>query len=256
MDLHLKDKVIVITGGARGIGSAIAELLIEEGAKIAIVDKLAEHEKNLPDHSTKKKYFTADLTTAEACQQVVSEIIAGYGQIDALINNAGVNDNVGLEKGTPEKFITSLNNNTGHYYFMAHYCLPYLKEKRGTIINLGSKASVTGQGGSSGYVASKGAILALTREWAVELLPYAIRVNAVIPAEVSTPQYESWIQKFPDPQEKLQQISKNIPLEHRFTTPAEIAQAVIFLLSDRSSHTTGQHFYVDGGYTHLDRSIS
>jgi L-fucose dehydrogenase len=149
-----------------------------------------------------------------------------------------------------------LNNNAGHYYFMAHYALKYLKKRKGVIVNIGSKTSVTGQGGSSGYVAAKGAILSLTREWAVELLPYSIRVNAVIPAEVSTPLYESWLKKFPDPQEKLKSISKKIPLENRLTKAEEIADTVVFLLSERSSHTTGQWIFVDGGYTHLDRAIS
>jgi L-fucose dehydrogenase len=139
---------------------------------------------------------------------------------------------------------------------MAHYALPHLKKHKGSIVNIGSKTSVTGQGNTSGYVAAKGAILSLTREWAVELLPYSIRVNAVIPAEVSTPLYESWLKSFADPQEKLKSVSKKIPLEHRLTKPEEVADAVVFLLSDRSSHTTGQWFFVDGGYTHLDRAIS
>jgi L-fucose dehydrogenase len=256
MDLHLKNKVVVVTGGARGIGKAIVELLNEEGAKVAIVDRATQANKTLPDRNIKGTYFTADLKAAEACKQVVTEIVAELGPIDALVNNAGSNDNIGLEKGTPEKFIESLNGNAGHYYFMAHYCLPYLKEKHGAIVNIGSKTSVTGQGNTSGYVAAKGAILSLTREWAVELLPYSIRVNAVIPAEVATPLYESWLKGFADPQEKLKQVSRKIPLEHRLTKPEEIAHAVAFLLSDRSSHTTGQWFFVDGGYTHLDRSIS
>ncbi|MCW5911286.1 MAG: SDR family oxidoreductase [Cyclobacteriaceae bacterium] len=256
MDLHLKNKVIVVTGGARGIGKAIVELLNEEGAKVAIVDKLAQANKTLPDRSLKGSYFTADLRTPEACKQAIEDIVEELGPIDALVNNAGANDNIGLANGTPEKFIESLTSNAGHYYFMAHYCLKYLKERRGAIVNIGSKTSITGQGTTSGYVAAKGAVLSLTREWAVELLPYAIRVNAVIPAEVSTPLYESWLKGFADPQEKLRQVSKKIPLEHRLTKPEEIAHAVAFLLSDRSSHTTGQWFFVDGGYTHLDRSIS
>jgi len=113
-----------------------------------------------------------------------------------------------------------------------------------------------GQGNTSGYAASKGAINALAREWAAELLPYGLRVNTVVPAEVSTPQYETWIQKQSNPEEKLQQIVSRIPLGKRFTTPDEIANTVVFLLSDVSSHTTGQIIFVDGGYTHLDRSLT
>jgi L-fucose dehydrogenase len=139
---------------------------------------------------------------------------------------------------------------------MVHFALPYLKESKGSIVNIGSKTSITGQGNTSGYVAAKGAVLSLTREWAVELLPYHIRVNAVIPAEVATPLYDAWLKGFSDPQEKLRQVSKKIPFENRLTKPEEIADTVVFLLSDRSSHTTGQWIFVDGGYTHLDRSIS
>jgi len=256
MDLHLKDKVYIVTGGARGIGKSIVRALTEEGARVAIVDRSAESIKTLPDSGQKGKFFKADLTSSDACDEVIKEIILEFGQIDGLVNNAGANDNIGLEAGTPEKFIKSLTNNAGHFYFMAHYALPHLKKHRGTIVNIGSKTSVTGQGNTSGYVAAKGAILSLTREWAVELLPYSIRVNAVIPAEVSTPLYESWLKSFADPQEKLKSVSKKIPLEHRLTKPEEIADAVLFLLSDRSSHTTGQWFFVDGGYTHLDRAIS
>jgi L-fucose dehydrogenase len=96
----------------------------------------------------------------------------------------------------------------------------------------------------------------LTREWAVELLPYSIRVNAIIVAECWTPLYESWIKTLPNPEEKLKSIISKIPLEQRMTTAEEIANMAAFLLSERSSHTTGQLIHVDGGYTHLDRAIS
>ena len=178
------------------------------------------------------------------------------GRIDGLVNNAGVNDGVSLENGTVEGFNRSLDVSLVHYFAMAHYALPHLKKTKGCIVNIGSKVSVTGQGNTSGYAASKGAINALAREWAAELLPYGLRVNTVIPAEVSTPQYETWIQKQPNPTEKLQQIVSRIPLGKRFTTPEEIANTVVFLLSDVSSHTTGQIIFVDGGYTHLDRSLT
>ena len=133
--------------------------------------------------------------------------------------------------------------------------LPHLKESKGSIVNIGSKTAVTGQGGTSGYAAANGGRNALTREWAVELLPYSIRVNAVIVAECYTPLYDRWIKTFDDPDSKLKAITDKIPLENRMTTAQEIADTVAFLLSDRSSHTTGQLIYVDGGYTHLDRAL-
>ena len=172
-----------------------------------------------------------------------------------MINNAGVNDGIGLEKGNYEAFIASLHKNVVHYYLMAHHALPVLIKSKGAIVNIGSKVAETGQGNTSAYAASNGGRNALTREWAVELLKYGIRVNAVIVAECYTPLYEKWIKTLPNPEEKLRSITDKIPLGKRMTTAEEIADMVVFLLSERSSHTTGQLIYVDGGYTHLDRSL-
>jgi L-fucose dehydrogenase len=167
-----------------------------------------------------------------------------------------VNDGVGLEKGSPEKFVESLKKNLVHYYNLAHFALPEIKKNKGAIVNIASKTALTGQGGTSGYVAAKGGILALTREWAAELLPYEIRVNAVVPAEVMTPLYRQWLSTFPNPEEKLAGITSRIPLGKRMTLADEIASTVVFLLSPRSGHTTGQQLFVDGGYVHLDRAIT
>ncbi|RZK74527.1 MAG: SDR family oxidoreductase, partial [Pedobacter sp.] len=163
---------------------------------------------------------------------------------------------VGLQTGNYEAFVASLHKNVVHYYLMAQHALPYLIESKGAIVNIGSKVADTGQGGTSAYAASNGARNALTREWAVELLPHEIRVNAVIVAECYTPLYETWINSLPNAAEKLDAIKAKIPLGNRMTTATEIANATAFLLSSASSHTTGQMVYVDGGYTHLDRSIS
>ena len=138
---------------------------------------------------------------------------------------------------------------------MSHYALPALIQSKGSIVNITSKTAETGQGNTSAYAASNGARNALTREWAVELLKYSIRVNAVVVAECYTPLYQSWIKTFANPKEKLKSITDKIPFEQRFTTPEEIANMVAFLLSERSSHTTGQIVHVDGGYTHLDRAL-
>jgi len=149
-----------------------------------------------------------------------------------------------------------LHKNVVHYYLLAHHALPALKVSRGAIVNIGSKTAETGQGGTSAYAAANGGRNALTREWAVELLKYGIRVNAIIVAECWTPLYERWIETLPDPKAKLEEIVKKIPLENRMTTAEEIANMAAFLLSQRSSHTTGQLIHVDGGYVHLDRALA
>ncbi|PZV87454.1 L-fucose dehydrogenase [Algoriphagus aquaeductus] len=256
MNLHLQDKVILISGGAKGIGGAISKGLIEEGAIPVIIDPSEKEGKELVELAVGKAlHLPWRLFSAEDCEKAVLEAVRAFGRIDGVVNNAGANDGVGLEKGSPEAFAQSIANNLHHYYSLVHFALPELKKSQGAIVNISSKTAVTGQGGTSGYVAAKGAQLALTREWSVELLPYHIRVNAILPAEVYTPMYESWIQTFPNPEEKLAEINHQIPLGKRMTTPEEIASMAIFLLSNRASHITGQHLYVDGGYTHLDRAL-
>jgi L-fucose dehydrogenase len=260
MDLQLKDKVVIVTGGAKGIGAAIVHACADEGAIPVIVDRDEEVGKQLQSEMQKRGarcgLIAMDLVSPENCAQSVARTVQEFGSIDAVVNNAGRNDKVGLESGNPAEYVASLNRNLVHYYSMVHYALSHLKKARGAIVNIGSKTAVTGQGGTSGYASSKGAVMGLTREWAAELLSYGIRVNTVIPAEVMTPLYRSWLDTFPNPEEKLNVILSKIPLEKRMTTAEEIAATVVFLLSRRSGHTTGQHLFVDGGYTHLDRALT
>jgi L-fucose dehydrogenase len=256
MDLHLTKKIIIVTGGAKGIGEGIVKVLAEENAVPVIIGRNEEDNlKMLASIDNKGFQVVAELTKPLECEKAIKQVIEKFNRIDGLVNNAGVNDGVGLEKGNYEAFISSLHKNLVHYYLMAHHCLPYLKQSKGAIVNIGSKTAETGQGNTSAYAASNGGRNALTREWAVELLKYGIRVNEVIVAECYTPLYEKWIKTFDDPEEKLKSITEKIPLEKRMTTPVEIANMVAFLLSDCSSHTTGQLIHVDGGYVHLDRAI-
>lgn len=259
MDLQLKDKIVIVTGGAKGIGQGIVETLAKEGALPVIIGR-NEADNNLLVNTLEKSGFKAAQVLAELsapadCERAVKIIVEKFGRIDGLVNNAGINDGVGLETGDYGRFMKSLHNNLVHYYLMAHFALPYLKQTKGSIVNISSKTADTGQGNTSAYAASNGGRNALTREWAVELAKYAIRVNAVIVAECYTPLYEKWINSLPNPTEKLREITSKIPLGQRFTTAAEIAQMVVFLLSPLSSHTTGQLIYVDGGYVHLDRAM-
>jgi len=249
-----------VTGGAKGIGAAIVRGSVAEGAIPVFLDHDAETgqqlEATLRTSGTECAFIAGEITAPETCSTTVERTLQKFGRLDALVNNVGANDNVSLERGTPEKFVASLELNLVHYYAMAHYALPALKQSRGSIVNISSKTAVTGQGGTSGYVASKAAILGLTREWAAELLPTGIRVNAVVPAEVMTPLYRQWVSGFPNAEEKLARIISKIPLGKRMTKPEEIADMVVFLLSERASHITGQHVFVDAGYTHLDRALT
>ena len=255
MDLGLNGKIIIVTGGAKGIGAGITKALATEGAIPVVVGRDANDNNGIIKEVGAGFGITAELTHPEECENAVNATIEKFGRIDGLVNNAGVNDGVGLEKGNYESFIASLHKNLVHYYLMAHYALPELIKSKGSIVNIGSKVAETGQGNTSAYAASNGGRNALTREWAVELLKYGIRVNALIVAECYTPLYEKWIKTLPNPEEKLRSITDKIPLGKRMTTAEEIADMVIFLLSERSSHTTGQLIHVDGGYTHLDRSL-
>ena len=256
MNLHLDEKIVIVTGGAKGIGEGIVKALSEENAIPVIIGRSeSDNVKALESISGKGFQVVAELTDPVECESAIRKVIEKFGRIDGLVNNAGVNDGVGLENGCYEDFLASLHKNVVHYYLMAHHALPYLKKSKGAIVNIGSKTAETGQGGTSAYAASNGGRNALTREWAVELLKYDIRVNAVIVAECYTPLYDKWIKTFDNSEEKLKSITEKIPLGKRMTSAQEIADMVVFLLSDRSSHTTGQLIHVDGGYVHLDRAL-
>ena len=258
MELGLKDKVILVTGGASGIGQEIVKKLQALEAIPIVIDRVKKVEAKWGQDSIiipEIQWVTVDLMEGDPCHKAVRQIIDQFGRIDGLVNNAGMNDGVGLTSSI-DQFRSSIEANLIHYFTMAHLCLEALKKSKGTIVNIGSKVSFTGQGCTSGYAASKGGINSLTREWAVDLAAFGVRVNAVIPGEVMTPMYDHWLRSFESPQNKLQAIAKNIPLEKRMTTSSEVAMSVIFLLSKWSSHTTGQFLFVDGGYTHLDRSLS
>ena len=257
MKLGLENKVVLVTGGGAGIGGAISTVLAEEGAIPAILGRTPLDEAfaaGLHALQPATLFVRTELSEDAQCAAAVAQVVARFGGIHGLVNNAGANDGVGLEAGLAA-FNASLTRNLGHYYSMAHHCLPHLRAATGAIVNISSKTALTGQGNTSGYVAAKAAQLGLTREWAAALAGDGVRVNAVLPAEVMTPLYRRWLDTFDDPQDQLDRITAHIPLGHRMTTDREIADTVVFLLSPRSGHTTGQWIVPDGGYVHLDRAL-
>jgi len=204
MDLNLKGKVILVTGGAGGIGAAICRACGQELAVPVILDRDADAahqlQSKLQGEGITSEVIVVELTELSDVRTAIETVGDKLRRIDGVVNNAGTNDGVGLEHGSPEGFAASV-------------------------------------------------------EWTQELSSYGIRVNAIVPAEVMTPQYEEWLKKFPDPAEKLRNVASTIPLGHRLTDPSEIASAVTFFLSPNQQSNTGQIHFVDGGYVHLDRGL-
>ena len=249
MDLLLKNKVVVVSGGAQGIGAAIVRAFAAEGAVPVVLDRNLETAQALVDEIGVGRALRVELTDEGS----IAAAVAAVGRIDILVNNAGVNDGVSLD-AKPGEFMASLEKNLFHVFALTHYARVELRKNKGSVINISSKVSLTGQGRTSGYAAAKGGVNSLTREWAVALAADGVRVNAVLPAEVWTPMYKNWIDSQDDGQAVLRRIEESIPLGHRFTTAEEIAATVVFLASEKSGHTTGQLVHPDGGYVHLDRA--
>jgi L-fucose dehydrogenase len=254
MDLELRGKVIWVSGGASGIGEAIVRSLVGEGALPVILDRDRARAEALASALPGVDVAVCDLTDDHLLEGVAAGLLQRHGQIDGLVNNAGLNDGVGLS-GSVGDFRQSWERNLVPAFALVRIVADSLRRSRGAIINIASKVALTGQGGTSGYAASKGGLLALTREWAIDFAPSGVRVNAILPAEVWTPMYERWLASQPDPEAKRREIEKRIPLGQRMTSCSEIADMAVFMLSGRAGHTTGQLISVDGGYVHLDRAF-
>lgn len=251
MEKLLADKVAVVTGGARGIGEAIVRKFSEEGAAVSFIDinKIlgVSLDQELKELGYNTFFFHGNLMKSSTVVDFIGKTVNKFNKMDILVNNAGVNDFIGLEDD-PKKFIASLEKNLFHYFYTAHYALPYLIQSSGVIVNISSKVALLGEGHTSGYAAAKGGILALTKEWALGLSQYGIRVNSVVPAQVWTPLAEETLSKNLQGQALKKYLESQVPLGKRFTNPQEVANTVLYLASDLSSHTTGSELHPNGGY--------
>ena len=259
MDLGYKDKVTIVTGGTKGIGEGIVRILAEEGAKVVMVNRVGNEgpviEKELTAKGQHVHYIAAELTQIDECRRVVEETLSRYGRIDSIFNNAGVNNQLGLDT-PPEKFLQGMADNLIHVYSLVHYAHDELIKNKGSIVNVGSHVSITGQGNTSAYVAAKGAMAGLTREWAAYFADKYVTVNCVVPGSVWTNAYKVWAARFPNPEERRKQAERNIPMGRRMTEVDEFASLAVFVGSPRASHLTGEIIVCDGGYSRLDRVLT
>lgn len=245
MEITLKESVALITGGARGIGKAIAEKLASAGANIVIADLLLDEAKKTAEEISKSGIKTfaisVDVSDFDSVTECVKNSVDQFGRIDILVNNAGVTRDTLILRMTPDDWDFVLNVNLNGVFNFTKAVIPYMmKQKSGRIINIASVVGLTGNIGQANYSASKGGVVALTKTTAKELASRNITCNAVAPGFIDT----EMTRKLPE--NIKQEWLKLIPLK-RYGLPEDVANTVLFLASDLASYITGQIIVVDGG---------
>lgn len=246
------DRVVIITGGASGIGQGCAEVFHGEGGRVVILDrdqtagrKLADELNQIADD--RAHFIGCDVANASQLINAISQAASRWQRLDCLINNAGIHP--------PDTPIEQTDDQLLHDVFQVNFvstftasrtALPLLKPHVGSIINMSSMTAVLGQKNSTAYSASKGAQLSLTKSLALEAAPFGVRVNAVLPGNVDTPLMRSWAATLSDPNEALAKIAALQPLG-RMASPQEIGRVCLFLATEDASFITGQGLHVDGG---------
>lgn len=240
--MRLKDKVAIITGGAGGIGYAAVKRFVEEGAKVAIVDYDQQlGEQTATQFGEQVAFFAVDVSKLDQVKEMVEKVVAHFGKIDILINNAGITRDATLVKMTEEDFDKVIQINLNGVYYCTQVVAPHMiAQGSGKIISTSSVSGVYGNFGQTNYAATKAAIIGMTKTWAKELGRKGINVNAVAPGFTATPMVEKM------PEKVLQQMESITSLQ-RLGKPEDIANAYLFLASDDSNYITGHVLQVDGG---------
>ena len=243
----LKDKVVLITGGASGIGETIVENFLQQGSKVVFFDKEKELGlklvSKLNNYNYKAIFKECDLVNIEDLKSKIIQIREEVGLISILVNNAANDERHDIDSVTPEYWDNRMNVNLRHYFFATQSVYKDMKKLgKGTVVNIGSFSWMLGQGGMPGYTTAKSAIMGLTRTVARDLGVYNIRVNCVVPGWIITErQKKLWL----TPEIEKQQLEKQCI--KRMLEPNDIAKPVLFFASDQSSGCTAQNYVVDGG---------
>ncbi|MFO0909529.1 MAG: glucose 1-dehydrogenase [Isosphaeraceae bacterium] len=251
--MKLAGKVVVVTGGASGIGEAVVRLFLDEGAKVVAVDRDARLEtlaESLADrHGASLRTVLGDVSLEATADASVKEALDAFGRIDVMINNAGVAEVKPIHEHTEAEWDRVFNVNVKSLFWSAKAVVPVMKrQKSGLFLNTGSISSVVGIAGQGAYAPSKGAVLQVTRQMAVDYAADGIRVNAVCPGTVDTPLLQKAAVDSGDPAAFLHGLGSAHPIG-RIATADEIARFFLFLSSDDARFFTGAILMIDGGFT-------
>jgi len=258
--MKLQDRVAIITGAGSGIGRAAAQLFAKEGARIVVADLDPrggeETVKRIRANGGQAIFLETDVTKSSMVETTVSKTISQYGRVDILFNSAGldifiINPNAdGTVVGTrEEEWDRLLAINLKGTFLFSKYTIPHMmKQKQGVVLNMGSEYGIVGGLASAAYCASKGGVVLLTKQMAIDYAPYNIRVNCICPCNVETPLMDKGLAASGDPAAVKKSTVKIMPLG-RFSRPEEIAAAALYLSSDDASFVTGTTLVIDGGVT-------
>ncbi|HZG85053.1 glucose 1-dehydrogenase [Paenibacillus sp.] len=250
--MRLADKVALITGSGSGIGKSSALLFAREGATVVVNDLDAEKGQetvnDIVSAGGKASFYQADVTNPEQVRAMIDAVVAEFGRIDVLFNNAGVSGVGMLHEVEPEAWDRVMTINIKGVFLPSKYALPYMMERKaGSIINMSSCIAEIGLARRASYSATKGAVLALTKSMQVDYAPYNIRVNALLPGTIFTPFVENYLRtSYDDPEAAIAQL-KTRQLSGELGRPEDVAQAALFLASDESKFMMGSPLYIDGG---------
>ena len=254
MNLDLKGKTAIVTGGGCGIGAAISILLAESGANVMIdylpIEKdiagVASVTKTILERNGVVETFAGDITSQEAMEDLCSKTADLFGSVDILVNSAGYTKQINIENLSADTWKNLIEVNLSGAFYASRAASKYmLSQGAGRIIFIGSAGAITGGGGSAAYSAAKAGINGLVRALSKELAPKGITVNAILPALIETDLLRD---REPDPQKRNKFIER-IPLG-RFGTPEDVGNLVVFLASEKAGFITGQHIIIDGGSTY------
>lgn len=253
MGCRFAGRVAVVTGGASGIGFAIAERFAEEGASVAMLDREIERGQaaaaQICSTGAVCEFICADIASEPEVKGALHHVGQRFHGMDHLVNNAGVVLVKGIEECTAEEWDWVLAVNLKSVFLTVKHALPWLRlSSQPTVVNIGSVSSFIGQQRTPAYVASKGGVLLLSKALALDLAPDGIRVNCVCPGITDTPMFRFHVNSTPEPEHTLAERLKRVPLR-RALSPREIADSVLYLAGPESSGVTGTSIVVDAGYT-------